>query len=109
MPRRVLIILPAVVVFLSFKASKLRLVVLVCQCDRGMQRRASILEEGVISTCGLVAMTSAQHAEGRPFDPGQVYDAVIGGSSASRAFCRSEQKKSLLIQLPKMARKFQNP
>ena len=25
-----------------------------------------------ISTCGLVAMTSAQHAEGRQFDPGQV-------------------------------------
>ena len=24
-------------------------------------------------TCGLVAMTSAQHAEGRQFDPGQVY------------------------------------
>ena len=23
-------------------------------------------------TCGLVAMTSAQHAEGRQFDPGQV-------------------------------------
>ena len=28
------------------------------------------------STCGLVAMTSAQHAEGRQFDPGQVYDFV---------------------------------
>ena len=25
------------------------------------------------STCGLVAMTSAAHAEGRQFDPGQVY------------------------------------
>ena len=25
------------------------------------------------STCGLVAMTSASHAEGRQFDPGQVY------------------------------------
>ena len=24
-------------------------------------------------TCGLVAMTSASHAEGRQFDPGQVY------------------------------------
>ena len=24
-------------------------------------------------TCGLVAMTSAAHAEGRQFDPGQVY------------------------------------
>ena len=27
-------------------------------------------------TCGLVAMTSAQHAEGRQFDPGQVY--IVG-------------------------------
>jgi hypothetical protein len=26
-----------------------------------------------LSTCGLVAMTSASHAEGRQFDPGQVY------------------------------------
>ena len=26
-----------------------------------------------LSTCGLVAMTSAQHAEGRQFDPGWVY------------------------------------
>ena len=25
------------------------------------------------STCGLVAMTSASHAEGRQFDPGQVF------------------------------------
>ena len=89
---RVLIILPSVVVFLSFNASKLRLVVLVCQCDRGMQRRASIQEESVISTCGLVAMTSAQHAEGRQFDPSQVYDAVIGGSSASRAFAVQSRK-----------------
>ena len=27
-------------------------------------------------TCGLVAMTSAQHTEGRQFDPGQVYACV---------------------------------
>jgi hypothetical protein len=27
----------------------------------------------VRSTCGLVAMTSASHTEGRQFDPGQVY------------------------------------
>ena len=26
-----------------------------------------------VGTCGLVAMTSASHAEGRQFDPGQVY------------------------------------
>ena len=29
------------------------------------------------STCGLVAMTSASHAEGRQFDPGQVYIIYI--------------------------------
>ena len=29
-------------------------------------------ERGIQSTCGLVAMTSAQHAEGRQFDPGQI-------------------------------------
>ena len=27
-------------------------------------------------TCGLVAMTSASHAEGRQFDPGQVYSCT---------------------------------
>ena len=31
---------------------------------------------GLRRTCGLVAMTSASHAEGRQFDPGQVY--VLG-------------------------------
>ena len=31
------------------------------------------------STCGLVAMTSASHAEGRQFDPGQVYVFFIVG------------------------------
>ena len=47
-------------------------------------RRRSVLE--VMSTCGLVAMTSASHAEGRQFDPGQVYfhfpflHAVLGKS-----------------------------
>ena len=35
------------------------------------------------STCGLVAMTSASHAEGRQFDPGQVY---FGASSLLFAF-----------------------
>ena len=30
-----------------------------------------------IGTCGLVAMTSASHAEGRQFDPGQVYFEVV--------------------------------
>ena len=32
-----------------------------------------VLRANCHSTCGLVAMTSAQHAEGRQFDPGQVY------------------------------------
>ena len=35
------------------------------------------------STCGLVAMTSASHAEGRQFDPGQVY---LLRSSAAKSF-----------------------
>ena len=30
-----------------------------------------------MGTCGLVAMTSAPHAEGRQFDPGQVYFLVL--------------------------------
>ena len=30
-----------------------------------------------IGTCGLVAMTSASHAEGRQFDPGQVYILLL--------------------------------
>ena len=30
-------------------------------------------------TCGLVAMTSASHAEGRQFDPGQVYSLYADG------------------------------
>ena len=29
------------------------------------------------SSCGLVAMTSASHAEGRQFDPGQVYFSTM--------------------------------
>ena len=29
----------------------------------------------ITCTRGLVAMTSASHAEGRQFDPGQVYDS----------------------------------
>ena len=38
------------------------------------------------STCGLVAMASASHAEGRQFDPGQVYkwDTVRGTESLAR-------------------------
>ena len=33
----------------------------------------SVMDNKGRSTCGLVAMTSASHAEGRQFDPGQVY------------------------------------
>ena len=33
------------------------------------------------STHGLVAMTSAQHAEGRQFDPGRVYCLDVGTSA----------------------------
>ena len=32
------------------------------------------------STCGLVAMTSASHAEGRQFDPGQVYLCAVAAA-----------------------------
>ena len=38
-----------------------------CSAVRGF------LIDRLSGTCGLVAMTSAQHAEGRQFDPGQVY------------------------------------
>ena len=36
-----------------------------------------------MGTCGLVAMTSASHAEGRQFDPGQVYLPRLRGASVS--------------------------
>ena len=36
---------------------------------------------GLRSTCGLVAMTSASHAEDRQFDPGQVYFATCNGGA----------------------------
>ena len=42
---------------------------------KGLSSAASFLIWFVSQgTCGLVAMTSAQHAEGRQLDPGQVYD-----------------------------------
>jgi hypothetical protein len=41
------------------------------QCDN--YRGVHVYLAEVSSTCGLVAMTSASHAEGRQFDPGQVY------------------------------------
>ena len=39
-------------------------------------RRSYVCVYVYIGTCGLVAMTSASHAEGRQFDPGQVYLCV---------------------------------
>ena len=42
-------------------------------CNRGVRCCIDTRGGGVPSTCGLVAMTSASHAEGRQFDPGQVY------------------------------------
>ena len=41
-------------------------------------------------TCGLVAMTSALHAEGRQFDPGQVYCRAIATCDGS---CRMESHR----------------
>ena len=35
--------------------------------------REALGQKHAQGTCGLVAMTSASHAEGRQFDPGQVY------------------------------------
>ena len=48
-------------------------------CVRTSKRKqlawfSALLRSLFTSTCGLVAMTSASHAEGRQFDPGQVYD-----------------------------------
>ena len=40
------------------------------------------------STCGLVAMTSASHAEGRQFDPGQVYFRACVEASQAIHCCR---------------------
>ena len=41
-------------------------------------------------TCGLVAMTSASHAEGRQFDPGQVYSWYLLFVKDISLFARSE-------------------
>ena len=56
-------------------------------------------------TCGLVAMTSASHAEGRQFDPGQVYFPLGRGlywfppprSTALRAVARRERSRLACI------------
>ena len=44
-----------------------------CIVDVWAHCRSFILTLIESSTCGLVAMTSTSHAEGRQFDPGQVY------------------------------------
>ena len=42
-----------------------------------LYKAVSVAEKDLVhSTCGLVAMTSAQHAEGRKFDTGQVYNEL---------------------------------
>ena len=73
-----------------------------CYCLLVKARRGCITgsegmsQQCIQSTCGLAAMTSTPHAEGRQFDPGQVYvnlyvllimgldcDSVPGGGSLS--------------------------
>ena len=65
-------------------------------CTRSFQHKHPALDTG---TCGLVAMTSASHAEGRQFDPGQVYAehpaprlTEYGGSSG-QAGCQQDKKQ----------------
>ena len=40
------------------------------------------------SSCGLVAMTSASHAEGRQFDPGQLYCSLAGDWAKGSGSCQ---------------------
>ena len=62
-----------------------------CYCLLVKARRGCITGSGgmsqqcIQSTCGLAAMTSAPHAEGRQFDPGQVYVDLysLWGSTAT--------------------------
>ena len=46
-----------------------------CNGETNLQTERGLLSAKRLSagTCGLVAMTSASHAEGHQFDPGQVY------------------------------------
>ena len=53
------------------------------------------------STCGLVAMTSPSHGEGRQFDPGQVYicicdegEVTSGASFAARGHRHASELKA---------------
>ena len=47
-------------------------IIIISNCGARTHTRCCAVDR-VTSTCGLVAMTSASHAEGRQFDPGQVY------------------------------------
>ena len=65
---------------LSLRANEKRgcLFFLQLRADAKRSSRAVVVVDGLPcvetqSTCGLVAMTSASHAEGRQLDPGQVY------------------------------------
>ena len=52
------------------------------------------------STCGLVAMTSAPHAEGRQFDPGQMYHYQLqSGSASAKIMLGNSTAMSLLTHL----------
>ena len=62
----------------------------------GVSRDLFILLHFHQSTHGLVAMTSAQHAEGRQFDPGWVY-------------ARIEQCSPQRLQLPKTVAACERP
>ena len=52
-------------------------------------------------TSGLVAMTSASHAEGRQFDPGLVYIFVSRAAGLRCATCRhSTLQPTLIVYVP---------
>ena len=50
-------------------------------------------------TCGLVAMTSASHGEGRQFDPGQVYREIACASTLRRFKTMFESRRVPLAVL----------
>ena len=51
-------------------------------------------------TCGLVAMTSASHAEGRQFDPGQVYAKFSSPETNAWPRKKSNASQLLISSLP---------
>ena len=55
-----------------------------CKCPMRDISNSSRWRLDCHGTCGLVAMTSASHAEGRQFDPGQVYRLLPMGRMALR-------------------------